>query len=231
MKIKAFLLVIYLSFGMLSLSDAQTKIFEFEDGLCTYKGFYDSKKYTQKQLEDTFSLINTGHYVDDEGSLEDLNKRYAAAIQQLKNLHLLDIAYFKELRVAVLRYLEETHALKQVEKTAKTQPAQLITAVKAGSPAHKYALALNKGGEELLTAYKELVQEQMKNNGAPEYLWDKYQENMRQANKLDIAFDEVLVFGWWNNANQLVHHIDYDGSQMAKFLTIFKQVETDCEEP
>lgn len=216
---------------MLGILQAQTKVFEFEEGLCSFKGFYDSKKYTSKQLEDTFSLFNSGHYVDDEGSLEELNESYALAIQGIKNLQLLDIAYFKELRMAVLRYLQETHALKQVQKTAKTDPAKLITAVKPGTVAHKYAVALNKGGEDLLVAYKALVQEQMKNNGAPEYLWDKYLQNMKQTNKLDLAFEEVLVFGWWNNANQLVHHIDYDGSQLEKFLTVFKKVETDCDEP
>lgn len=243
MRLLALVLYFYgmnlkLVFGSLCLllalvgpTQAQTKVLQFEDALCTYKGYYDSKKYTKKQLLDTYALFSDAHYVSDEGSLAEVRARYEAAIQGVKALQPVQTPYFKELQAATVRYLEETYALKQVEKTAKTAPEKLITAVKSGTKAHTYAVALNKGGNALLTAYESLVKEKMKNNAKPENLWREYQNNIRQANKLDLAFKEVLVYGWWNNANELVHHINYDGTQFKKFMQLFSKVDSDCDEP
>ena len=217
--------------ALVGSTQAQTKVLTFEDALCSYKGYYDSKKYTKKQLLDTYSLFNDSHYVDDEGTLAELRARYDAAIKAVKALTPVPTPYFKELQAATVRYLEETYVLKQVEKTARKAPEKLATSVKTGTKAHSYALALQKGGDSLLRAYEGLVKEKMKHNSKPENLWREYQQNMRQTNKEELAFQEVLVFGWWNNANKLVHHIDYDGTQFKRFMALFSKVDSDCDEP
>lgn len=221
-----------LFFSLLGGAYAQNKIFEFSDELCSYRGYYDAEKYSASQLRDSYALFQTGHYIDDSGTGEELKMRYDSAIETLNNLQPVNNDYFKRLKVDVLNYVKQTYALKIVQKNAKQQPAALVTAVEEGSRAHYYGTALHAGGEVLMKAYLELVRDQMKENAWPESLWDNYQESLKQPNKEDLAFDYVLVYGWWNNANRLVAHIDYDGTQMEKFMALFVKVDTlDCDEP
>jgi|SRR5690606_19454741 hypothetical protein len=232
MWLKRFSIGAFTLVSVISTALAQTKIWTFDDELCTYKVYYDSKKYTEQQLHDTYSLFRTSHYVPDNGTLEELCARFDSAIHRVENLQIVQTSYFQHLKKDVLRYLQETSALKKVQKKAKEEPQSLITAVQEGTQARKYAEALHKGGDDLLEAYEQVIKEQMKKNSTPEYLWHNYETTMRRVDRLDRAFDYVLVYGWWNSANHLVHHINYDGTQMAQFQKLFIKVETlDCDEP
>lgn len=222
----------FLFCSLMGVAFAQSNIFEFSDDLCSYRGYYNAQQYSARQLRDSYALFQTGHYIDDSGTAEELKMRYDSAIKTLNNLQPVNNDYFKRLKVDVLSYVKQTYALKVVQKNAKHRPAALVTAVKEGSRAHYYGEALHAGGEVLMKAYLELVQNQMKDNAWPESLWDRYQENLKQLNKEELAFDYVLVYGWWNNANRLIAHIDYDGTQMKKFMALFVKVDTlDCDEP
>lgn len=211
---------------------AQTKSWTFDDDVCTYKGYYDNRKYTEKELADTYILFHINHYVSDHGTLEELTARFDSAIHHVEKLQVVQASYFQSLKKDILRYLKETSRLKKVQKKAKEKSEYLIDAVKAGTQAREYAEALHKGGDDLLEAYEYVVKEQMKTNSTPKYLWYNYQTAMRRSDRLARAFDYVLIYGWWNSANQLVHHINYDGTQMKQFQNLFTKVDTlDCEEP
>lgn len=232
MRLKHISIGSFIVVSLLSFAFAQTKTWTFDDELCTYKGYYDSKKYTEQQLADTYNLFRTSHYVHDRGTFDELTARYDSVITSIENLQIVQTSYFQRLKKDVLRYLQETYALKKVQKKAKEEREYLITAVTEGTPARKYAEALHSGGDDLLAAYEQVIKEQMKNNSTPEYLWHNYETTMRRADRLDRAFDYVLVYGWWNSANDLVHHINYDGTQMEQFQKLFAKVDTlDCDEP
>lgn len=222
----------FIGVALTSIALGQTRRWAFEDELCTYEGQYDSKTYTEKQLADTYDLFRTSHYVPDNGTFEELSARFDSAINHVENLQIVQVSYFQHLKKDVLRYLQETSDLKKVQKKAKEEPNRLISAVKEGTPARKYAKALHKGGDDLLEIYEYVIKEQMKNNSTPEYLWYNFETTMKHTDRLDRAFDYVLVYGWWNSANQSVHHINYDGTQMKQFQKLFLKVETvDCDEP
>ncbi|WP_437917782.1 hypothetical protein [Sphingobacterium sp. LRF_L2] len=211
---------------------AQIKTFVFQDGLCFYKGYYNSEKYSERQLLDTYVLFNEGHYVDDGGTKEEFIARYDSAIYRIKNLDVVQSSYFRKLKQDVVTYLERTYEFKKIEKSAKDTPEDLMKAIPKNGDAFEYAQALNKGGEHLLAAYMKLVKEQMKKNAYPEILWNNYLSNMEKSNRLDLAFDYVLVYGWWNAVNRLIEHINYDGTQFDQFTKLFVNVETlDCDEP
>ncbi len=232
MWVKRFSIGTFILIYAINAALAQTKSWTFDDELCTYKGYYDSKKYTEKQLVDTYSLFRTSHYVPDNGTVEELHARFDSVIHHVENLQIVQTSYFQHLKKDVLRYLQETAALKKVQKRAKEEPESLIAAVREGTQARKYAEALYKGGDDLLEAYEHVIKEQMKNNSTPDYLWHNYETTMKHADRLDRAFNYVLVYGWWNSANHLVHHINYDGTQIEKFQKLFIKVETlDCDEP
>lgn len=230
-QIKRISIATFILLSAISFAVAQTRTWTFDDELCTYTGHYDSKKYTAKELADTYCLFRTSYYVSDKGTMEELHVRYDSVIHHVANLEIVQTNYFQQLKKDVIRYLEETAALKKVEKNAKQDVQSLITAVKEGTDARQYAVALSKGGDALLEAYKQVVKGQMKNNSTPEYLWYNYQTTMERDDRLDLAFDYVLVYGWWNSANHLVHHITYDGKQMEQFQKLFVKVDTlDCDE-
>src|SRR5690606_13786014 len=232
MWLKRILIGAFILMSSVTVSLAQTKSWIFNDELCTYKGYYDSKKYTEKQLSDTYTLFFTNHYVSDYGTLEELNARFDSAIHHVETLQVVQSSYFQHLKKDVLRYLKETSDLKRAQKKAREKSEHLIAAVKAGTWARKYAEALHKGGNDLLQAYERVVKEQMKTNNTPEYLWYNYETTMKRADRLDRAFDYVLVYRWWNSANHLVHHINYDGTQMKRFQKLFIKIDTvDCDEP
>lgn len=232
MRLKQISIGSFIVVSLLNFAIAQTKTWTFDDELCTYKGYYNSKKYTEQQLIDTYNLFRTSHYVHDKGTFEELTVRYDSVITSVENLQIVQTHYFQRLKKDVLRYLRETYALKKVQKKAKEEPESLITAVEKDTQAREYAEALHKGGDDLLEAYEHVIKEQMKNNSTPEYLWHNYEATMKHADRLDRAFDYVLVYGWWNSANDSVHHINYDGTQMHQFHKLFVKVDTlDCDEP
>lgn len=219
-------------FFLVHVAFAQTKTLEFSDELCSYKGHYDSRKFTEKQLLSTYSIVGTGYSVDDSGTLTELTARYDSVIREINALDVVDDVYFKKLKEDILQYVKQTQSYKKIQKNAKQTPEYLLTAVQKDSKAWYYAKALNSGGEPLLNAYEALVKSQMEVNAWPQNLWDNYLENMSKENKLDLAFDYVLVYGWWNSANRLIDHVVYDGSQMNNFLKLFIKVDTlYCDEP
>lgn len=232
MRIKRISIGMFMLVSAINVALAQNKTWTFDDELCTYTGFYDSKKYTEKQLGDTYYLLRTSHYVHDGGTFEELTSRYDSVIHHVKNLQIVQTHYFQGLKKDVLQYLQETYALKKVQKNAKQDTKSLIMAVKEDTKARQYAEALHKGGDDLLEAYEQVIKMQMENNSTPEYLWHNYETTMKHADRLDRAFDYVLVYGWWNSANNFVHHINYDGTQMKQFQKLFIKTETlDCDEP
>ncbi|KGE13286.1 hypothetical protein [Sphingobacterium deserti] len=177
-------------------------------------------------------MFERGYSVDDSGTLTELTTRSDSVIRELTALDIVDDVYFKKLKEDILRYVKQTQTLKKIQKTAKQKPEGLLAAVRKDSKAWHYAKALNSGGEPLLNAYQALVKSQMEVNAWPQNLWDNYLENMSKDNKLDLAFDYVLVYGWWNSANRLVDHVVYDGTQMNNFFKLFIKVDTlDCDEP
>lgn len=232
MNIKVIFSTLFLGIALSGTAHAQVKTLLFEDELCSYKGFYDTKKYTERQLKDTYTLVTSNSYVGDEGTLAEMTVRYTAEIDRLKKLQIANSSYFKGLQQDVLNYVQQTFALKKVQKQAKQNPQALTTAVKEGGAAYTYGLALQKGGNELLASYKALTLQQMKNNAVPDRLWDQYTANMARPDKLEKAFAYVLVYGWWNSANNEVHHVEYDGTQFEQYQKLFTKIETiDCDEP
>ncbi|TDS12232.1 hypothetical protein [Sphingobacterium paludis] len=223
----------FVSFYLLvQVAFAQTKTVEFSDELCRYRGHYDSRKFTEKQLLSTYRIVGMGYSIDDRGTSAELTARYESTIREVRAIDVVEDTYFKKLKADMLAYLKQTYTLKKIEKNARTKPEDLIAAVQKDSKAWYYAQALNNGGEQLLKVYEELVKSKMVDNAWPENLWNTYLENMSKDNRLDLAFDYVLVYGWWNSANSLVDHVVYDGTQMKNFLALFIKVDTlNCDEP
>ena len=211
--------------------NAQEKSFLFEDELCRYEAFYDSTKYSEKQLNDTFKLTQ-GYfniYTEDEQQLDDtykLSKKEILGFQIVKN------PYFNTLRDSIVQFLDWTYRIKKIEFAArKGKTKDLLKYFQKNSTVKLYSEALHKGGDDLMEAYEHLTKEQMKNNAAPEVLWNEYVKNSKSGQAQQLAFEQVLSYGWWNAVNHELPHINMDGSQMEEFQKLFSRVKTiDCDE-
>lgn len=214
-----------------SVAIGQMATFEFEDLVCSYKGTYNSKVHSKRQLEDTYRLVQDNFYFSDEGNLDTLNARYQATMKYLDSLQIVDDSYFQLMKDSVRVYLRQTFSLKRAQKLAKVDPSLLLSTVEKGSAAFKYGTALIQGGDSLLVAYKKLVNDQMKNNAIPGYLLEEYQAVMKRIDREDIAFDKVLIYGWWNSANDQVDHVSDRRLMFQNYLKLFLKVNTvDCDE-
>lgn len=214
-----------------NLVHAQEKSVVFTDEWCTYKGFYDSQKYTEKQLKDTYELIN-GVYFNYSEKREEMEKSYAEIKSKLANLSIVNESFFKSLLDSTHLYLDKTYEAKLIQLVAKDDPVVLLRIYQEDADIKLYSEALAEGKTKLLAAYEYLTKKQMEKNGYPERLWDNYQFNIAQVNKYELAFDYVLVYGWWNAVNHRLPHISYDGRQFAAFEKLFTKLETlDCDEP
>lgn len=226
-----YIIILFVSCVLPLRSWAQEMTFEFEDELCKYIATYDSNKYTEEQLFDTYKLVQGYYnlYTNDEEQLED---NYAIIKKELADLQLVITPYFKTLRDSVLHFLELTYKVKKAEFAArKGNKEDLLKFYTEDANVKMYAESLNKGGEELIKAYEYLTKQQMKSNGSPERLWSEYLKNIKSSNAQYLAFDYVLTYGWWNAVNNQLPHVNNDGTQFVQFKNLFIKVETvDCDE-
>jgi hypothetical protein len=224
-KISTFILLV------LSLQAHAQEPFKFEDELCQYEGIFDTTLYTTNQLADTYKLVRGeyGLYTNDE---EQLHEDYKNAKEEINSLDIVNIKYFQSLKDSLLTFLDATYQIKNVEFQARKGETKTLLKYYQNNPTVKlYAESLYSGGEKLLKAYEHLTKEQMKNNGSPEILWEEYLKNSKSAQAQEIAFERVLSYGWWNAVNNLLPHINNDGTQFEEFVKLFTEVKTiDCDE-
>lgn len=210
---------------------AQEKIFKFNDELCVYEGVFDSSSVTEKQLSDTYKLVQGYYdiYTDQEHELEDT---YQNTRTELLNLKIANSTYFKKLRDSLVNFLDLTYKVKKAEFAAKNGNKDFLLHLYQKNPIVKfYSEALFKGGKDLFVAYEYLTKEQMKNNADPERLWEEYITNIKSDQADELAFNRVLTYGWWNAVNHQLPHVNNDGTQFKEFLKLFLEVTTiDCDE-
>ena len=212
-------------------AQGQDRTFNFEDELCSYKGYFNAGIYTEEQLRDTYKLVQGYYsiYSEDEQQLDD---NYKNTKHELINLNIVKNPYFHALKDSILKFIELTYQIKKVEFNAiNGHKKDLLQHYQHDETVKLYSEALFKGGDDLMKAYAHLTKEQMKNNGSPERIWNEYTANSKSNQAQQIAFKRVLTYGWWNAVNNLLPHINFDGTQFQAFQKLFIKVETlDCEE-
>lgn len=224
---------------------AQVKEFEWQDLSCLYRGTYDSSTLTVDQIRDTRSLIDFGmglplnteksvFDVKDIGKLDarKLDEEYAEVKKKLEDLRPVDNPFFSELKKRHLQTLEASYRLMRVTLLAHFDAAALDEAKDCEECYEKWGKAVVEGGDSLLEAWRNLVNEQKTRNASPESLEARYRARYASADRDKWALVEVLGFGWWNCVNKSIPYVDQDGSAEEAFKKLFKNVKTtECDEP
>ncbi len=230
------------------LTIAQTKTFKWGDELCEYASTYNSAKYTEQQLRNTFELMRSSGGVGLSTSdvafrldaiqklnTDSLEKEYKAVKKHLTALDIVPVPYWETLRQRKLKQIEEEYALKKVNIQAYKDPKILKTYTAAPECVTRYADALIAGDDKLVAVWRAQVEEQCKNNGSPKRLRQEFDTYYNSPQRMAYARMEVLTFGWSNCANA---HISYVGSgdeslEIDKqFRKLFIKTKTvGCDEP
>lgn len=224
-------------------NSSDEKIFAWTTELCTNEGTYDSKKYTEEELNDTYKLwwgmsgyLNTNALVRNKEdiadlSLEKLDKEYKEKLQNFKSLNLIKAPYWEQLRKNKIREMNESYELKKIAIQSHIRP-QILMENRFAKQCQEYAEALSSMNDELLLeTWRNMVQKQAENNGAPDLLLQRFEQENASSNRLEHARNQVMAYGWWNCANHVIYHFEDDGTAAKEFEKLFSNIKSECDEP
>lgn len=222
---------------------SKQSVFEWQNVLCTNEGTYNSEKYTVSQLKDTYKLwwqlqgylnldiLSKKEGVIDTLTVEKLDKEYKERLQEFNNLKLVDEPYWQELKKNKLLELSESYELKKIAIQAYKHP-QVLMENRFTKHCQEYALALSSQDDDLLLkTWQNLVEKQMEKNGAPDLMWQRFDQENASADRLIYARNQVMTYGWWNCANHVIYHFEDDGTPAKEFEKLFSDVKSECDEP
>ncbi|HEX6279791.1 MAG TPA: hypothetical protein VFZ49_07195 [Pyrinomonadaceae bacterium] len=226
---------------------AQVRTFTWSDELCDFSATYDSKKSTQKQLENTRRLLSSTDLRLDTFNatvwnypeiakldIAALDTKYKALTDELEKLDYVRTPFTDSVRKD---RLEETRQLYQLARTtmaAYTDPTVIRNYSGAEACKLNYGEPIIAGGEELIKAWRKVNLDSQSRNASPERLQKRWDEQNASPDRLKFALVETMSFGWWNCANAEIKYSQHDQSDRAdkEFRKLFIRVRTvRCDEP
>jgi hypothetical protein len=218
-------------------------VFFWSEGMCAMTGTFNPSHYTVKELDNTWSLTSKGgslgdviNYFDNESfqpvSLDTLNAQYNRTLKNLKELKLVTKGskYWNQLKQQRIKELEDEYKLKRIVIEAYQNPSVLLNNDFTDS-CLLYASALASNDTSIIfSAWRQLHNDQLKHNGAPDLLEKRFQDKFDSPDKLKHAKSALMGYGWWNCANRQILHVENDGKMAVEFEKLFLKVQMECDE-
>jgi hypothetical protein len=227
--------------------NAQNKTFRWSSEVCEHVGTYDSKKYTETQLRDTWKLIedytltslaNAPHvwkWEDIEKlDLAALDAEYKVKAEKIKALNVVNVPYFQNAKKAQIKELDQVYALSRAELLAFRTPEVLRDYPAAAACKAKYVEPLIKKDDSLLKVWLDVNMASRDRNADPGRLKREFEAEMASPDRIQFAIIEVMGFGFGNCANALLERDEgaSDGSHEKAFRKLFSRVrDVNCSEP
>jgi hypothetical protein len=147
-------------------------------------------------------------------------------------LDLIDDAFWHERKQQTIEFFESTCRLKEITILAHTNPDTLLYYDLVDSTCIFYRDALIAGGDEMLDAWIVLHNYQMIKNGLTKdkEQQQKFEQKLNSPEKYDHAWREIISFGWWNNANRLLPHLE-NGNYEKHYQKFLTDIACECDEP
>ncbi|MBV9241922.1 MAG: hypothetical protein JO314_07935 [Acidobacteria bacterium] len=226
------------------LAAAQNRTFRWSDESCSYVGTYDPNKVSLPVLTDTLKMIRPGRFNIETNttvwSIVDIARIDVAALDReykFKSTELAALAipktpYWQEFRAKKLRELNLVYRLNRVTMLGYRDRKSLLQFTDAPACTTRYANPLIAGGDDLLNTWRTLNEEERKKNIDPDRLRRTFDQQFKSADRMNYALLEVMSFGWFNCANELIDYIAYDGTPEKEFEKLFVTVQKPrCSEP
>src|SRR5687767_8953611 len=173
---------VVLMFLLAVCASAQGKVFKWETELCMMTGTFDPVKYSEAQLRNTLSLFGPGQIglglslnvwgPEDVLRLDipSYDKEYEQKSKKLRELDIVKVPYFEDLRRDRLKELEQIHQLTRTTAIAYTRPEVINEYPRAEACKKRFAAPPNAGGDELVKVWREVNLASQKRNSDPKRL-------------------------------------------------------------
>lgn len=237
--------VVYVWDGFLSKNKPidNYKVFKYETVLCYCFGKYDPKKYTQQQLKNI-----SDYFVNDLGKssslffyntspskLEDVDKleidefieKSSKEIKFYKNLNIPKTVYWQQRRRERIAYLKALQIFEKITILGYKNPKELLKYDVKDSEIEYYRGVLIEGGDEMIKAWRNLVDEQKLKNGSPQSLEDEYQEQVTSERKYDYARMNLMRYRW--NSGKTLPKVNSENDD-EEFDKLFINVNCGCDD-
>jgi hypothetical protein len=226
-----------------SAPSGKTAIFKWDTELCANTGTYNSEKYTEEELKNTYDLwfTHSGGNLStnsspssqaeiDKLSISDLTAEYNE-IKASYDKKIISSPYWEKIKAEKLHELNDTYELKKIAIEAYSNPSVLLNN-RFSKNCTEYTKALTSNDSILmLKTWNNLAQKQKKNNGSPEEFMKRHLEKYNSKDRVLNAKLELMTYGWWNCANAAAFKINDDGTMAKEFAKLFIKVTSECDEP
>ncbi|MGE8554597.1 MAG: hypothetical protein ACN6OB_11770 [Chryseobacterium jejuense] len=221
------------------------EIFNFGTELCDNKGYFDSNKYSRKELEDTYKLWFelSGSLLDTPfvNNLKDLNeirdnkdqilakldKDFAEKKAQIMNLKVINTPYWQRIKQKSYEELVQSYEIEKIQIIAYSDPSILLK----NNRCPNFSKALNSTDEQMFAEWKKLREGMSKNNSDPQRIINQFNEQLNSSDKRDYALIDLITFGWGNCANDKIQRVSRDEKMNNEFNALFIKVDSECDEP
>ncbi|MBD2701998.1 hypothetical protein IC229_15215 [Spirosoma sp. BT702] len=222
-------------------SPSDTLTHKWSTEQCEYVSTYDPGRYTESQLIATSALWYDSWYLESffiagipediqQLNLDTLHQDYLRTKEKLKKLTVVDVPYWKKLKEQRLQSIDSEYQLKILAINAYKNPALLrqTTYDKAAAP---YVNALIAGDSTtLLSAWKQLHEDQKKTSGLPEQLEREFKKKFNSPNRVAMAQVELMQ-GWWRFVTQRIPYATPDAQMEKEYKALFVTTKAMCPEP
>lgn len=208
---------------------------------CVYMGKYDSKKFTVKQLADTYKLCwgltlktqATAFYPNDISklSVEKLTEEYNITKQVFRTMTIIKTPFWENLKRRRERELGEEFEFKKIAIEAYTNP-KILQNNKFSKRCENFANPLSSGDSLIiLESWVKFELAREKNFG------DYWSSHLKDVNyqyyspqRVQFATCNLITFGWWNCANNVLNHSQDNSKMENEFRKNFTQIKQNCED-
>ncbi len=227
-------------------STSKIDTIHWNNELCTFTSSFISSEYKKSELQNTLKLINysVDFFVDlypifkiDDNivTIKTLKDDYSLRRKEIEELTIIDDNYWASIKTLKLEKLKSNFEIKQLAYNAYYHDISLLKKSNYDKKANQYVDALvSNDSLKMVTAWRNLIDEQKLKNGNPNYLESKFQNRLQSSNCLEYAKMDLFSFGWWNNClgrDNKKYSILEEYKLQESFKKVFVKTEEVCDEP
>lgn len=224
-----------------------TQTFDWTYGMCSFSGTFLPSEISKETLENTSRLCFSGVKLEDDPTvlipkLKEMtykNQEILAFLKDMKaeydNKEMLlkkDVGttdYWRNLQKIRLKELREEYELKRTLIEGYSNPKILINSSFSTNCKKYVGPLVSNDSTQLMTAWKEIIDIQKKQNGNPDDVSDQFSQQQNSPQKWDFARETILLFGWYNCVNEQRAYWQNDDEVQAKFAQLFVKIDKSCD--
>lgn len=224
-----------------------TQTFGWTYGMCTYSGTFLPSEISKATLERTNELCFSGVKLTNDPTvfipkLKEITFREHEKTTFLKDLktefehkeillkkHVVETNYWENLRAIRLKELREEYELKRTLIESYGNPRVLVNSSFSINCKKYVGPLVSNDSTQLMTAWKEIIDIQKKENGNPDDVSARFSQQQNSPQKWEFARETILLFGWYNCANEQRIYWQNDDEVQAEFTRLFVKIEQSCD--